>query len=422
MSSNAGPAARPVALTVAGVTAAGHDGNGPDGTVDGDPGTRWSAQGDGQWIQWDLGGVHDVARVGLAFYRGDGRVNTFDLAVSTDGAGFVRVLDRQRSSGTTTDFETFDLPAGTAARYVRYVGHGSDVGSWNSLTGVELWGAAPDGAVDPHPLVTGAARVTPYPAPPTLEKSPLFRVFAGSPEQEIWTERWKENRTIHLAGFAAAGAVPIRVQVAKPFTSVEISPVSRELDHAVTGSSVSFTISRPEKLILFFENDGAEFDPLYLLVDPVEDADAPTRSTGAITYFGPGEHTMGTRELRSNETLYLAAGALVTGRVIARGASNIAIRGRGILQESATGGAHTIRIDDCADVRVEGITIRDLKEGWTSRYVGCDGVTIRGVKIFSCGVREDGIDPDGGRDVRGTGAVVHRSSAREQRACRGHRG
>ena len=77
-------------LTVAGVTASGDDGNGPRNTIDGDTATRWSAHGDGQWIQWDLGSVQSLSQVRIAFYKGNSRINTFDIEVS-DGATSTRV-------------------------------------------------------------------------------------------------------------------------------------------------------------------------------------------------------------------------------------------------------------------------------------------------------------------------------------------
>jgi hypothetical protein len=99
---------------------------------------------------------------------------------------------------------------------------------------------------------TGPSRVVTYgQPPPILKKSPLFRVFAGSPEQEVFTEVFDKRRTIHLAGFSASGSVPIRVEVLKPFSgSPQISPKSRKLQHTVDGNSIRFTITKPENLIL----------------------------------------------------------------------------------------------------------------------------------------------------------------------------
>jgi len=49
------------------------DGNDPINIIDDDASTRWSAQGDGQWIRFDLGATLNVPRVDIAWYKGDQR-------------------------------------------------------------------------------------------------------------------------------------------------------------------------------------------------------------------------------------------------------------------------------------------------------------------------------------------------------------
>jgi hypothetical protein len=137
------------------VTASGHDGNPPGNTVDNDLNTRWSANGDGAWIRYDLGQMRTVSHVRIAVYRGDTRRNFFDLQVSSDGASWATVLVGAHSSGTTIFEETYDF-ADVPARYVRYVGHGNTLSTWNSLTEVSIF-AVTGGAVS---LTPGAAAVT----------------------------------------------------------------------------------------------------------------------------------------------------------------------------------------------------------------------------------------------------------------------
>jgi hypothetical protein len=123
-------------VTVA-ATASADDGNVPENTLDGDLETRWSALGDGQWIQFDLGMPQTVTSVGIAFYNGNQRVSHFDIATSTDNSNWTAVLTGGQSSGATTAVESFDV-ANTTARYVRITGHGNSVNLWNSYTVVQL--------------------------------------------------------------------------------------------------------------------------------------------------------------------------------------------------------------------------------------------------------------------------------------------
>lgn len=119
------------------VYASSDDGNTPENTLDRSLDTRWSSiQGDGEWICFDLGKECSISSVQIAFYNGDKRKWRFDIQISKDGKTFTTVLSDMRSGCETLYPETFELPFGTVARYVRYVGHGETVTGTlnNSLT------------------------------------------------------------------------------------------------------------------------------------------------------------------------------------------------------------------------------------------------------------------------------------------------
>ncbi|MBB5351255.1 hypothetical protein HNR46_001491 [Haloferula luteola] len=112
--------------------------NVPANTLDGDLATRWSAEGDGSWISFDLGKNREVTAIDLAFFNGTTRISTFDVELSMDGVVWRPALVSQTSSGTTTALESFALTGNTIARYIRYVGYGNTVNDWNSITEVEV--------------------------------------------------------------------------------------------------------------------------------------------------------------------------------------------------------------------------------------------------------------------------------------------
>lgn len=121
------------------VTDSTDDGNVAANAVDGNLATRWSASGDPQWLQLDLGATKNVSALKIAFYVGDTRVSNFDIQTSTNGTSWTTIASGLHSSGSSTALETFDVPD-TSARYVRYNGHGNSVNAWNSVTEVEVWG------------------------------------------------------------------------------------------------------------------------------------------------------------------------------------------------------------------------------------------------------------------------------------------
>jgi F5/8 type C domain/Glycosyl hydrolases family 28 len=385
-------------LTVSSVRADDHDdGNVAENTVDGDRGTRWSAKGDGRRIEWDLGAERDVARVETAFHNGASRVAMFDLEVSSDGTTFTPVLTGQRSSGTMTDLETFAFPTPVAARVVRYVGHKNTANDWNSLTEVEVWGTPSTlqqgkdpGGGDP------ASQVVFYPKIP-LDPSDVFDVHVGSSELPVWKE--SHGRTIHVANFSGTGAIPIRVTVGRPVQDVQISPRQKKIPHVKDGNSFTFTALGPAKLIIFVTTDKGELDPLYLLVDEPEEVSAPTADGPHLRYLGPGVHA-GTITLHDHDEVYLAPGALLNGNIVADNATQITVKGRGILRDNRAGGdAHAIELTGChTGVLVDGITVLNLRGNWTTQYTDCEGVTVRNLKVFSFCENGDGVDPVGCRN------------------------
>src|SRR5688572_10713510 len=85
-------AATATKLTIPGsaVTASANDGNVPANTVDGSLTTRWAANGDGQWIRYDLGTTRTVSHIRVAPYNGANRAFAFDIQRSSDGSSWTK--------------------------------------------------------------------------------------------------------------------------------------------------------------------------------------------------------------------------------------------------------------------------------------------------------------------------------------------
>jgi beta-glucanase (GH16 family) len=169
------------------VTASANDGNLPGNVVDNNLSTRWSANGDGQWLQLDLGTARTIGYVRIAFYNGNVRSSRFDLQVSNGGGVWSNVLTGALSSGTSTQEQTFDF-TDVSARWVRYLGHGNTTNLWNSLTEVSVFalsGVSPTAA--PTPTLTPTPTPTPSgPAGWTLVWSDEFN-GAGAPNSTNWS-------------------------------------------------------------------------------------------------------------------------------------------------------------------------------------------------------------------------------------------
>lgn len=99
---------------------------------DGSLQTRWSAE-TGNWLEYDLGTSQRIDAVTAAFFSGSVRQTSFDILVSEDGESYTKVLSAV-SSGTTDDYEIYKLDEPVNARYVRFLGYGNSVNTWNSVT------------------------------------------------------------------------------------------------------------------------------------------------------------------------------------------------------------------------------------------------------------------------------------------------
>ena len=141
-------------VPVTAVTASADDGNVPANTRDNNLSTRWSAEGDGVWIRYDLGSSTTVGSLAIGWHQGTTRTTGFDIQTSTDGTTWTGAFSGN-SSGTTTQQETTSFTP-RSARYVRIVGHGNTVNEWTSITEVDVFaegGTTPPGCQYPSDIL-----------------------------------------------------------------------------------------------------------------------------------------------------------------------------------------------------------------------------------------------------------------------------
>jgi len=162
------PSASPASITkitvpAANVSASTSDANVPANSVDGDFNTRWSGDGVGAYITFNLGASKTVSYVKLSFYNGASRTFTFDVQTSSDGNSFTTRLNNQVSA-LNANLQTFDF-ADVSATHVRIVGKGNSVNTWNSYTEVEVWGQG-------SPVTSPSPSPSPLPGSPSPSPSP----------------------------------------------------------------------------------------------------------------------------------------------------------------------------------------------------------------------------------------------------------
>jgi len=93
--------------------------------------TKWAYEGEGAYIQADLGSPDVVCSVDIAWFRGDTRSYNFIISVSNDGQTFRDVVSG-KNTGTTQSPERYNIPD-VSARYVRVTVNGN---SENNLAAI----------------------------------------------------------------------------------------------------------------------------------------------------------------------------------------------------------------------------------------------------------------------------------------------
>ncbi|WP_239625800.1 S-layer homology domain-containing protein [Paenibacillus sp. H1-7] len=154
----------------------------PAKVVDGnweDPESRWSASGQGQWLQFDLGQPQSVTYLQIAFLNARERLSTFEIVESNDpdfATSTVLLAKRKSRSLLPTDsiLQPYVLDKPASARYVRLIGYGNSAsgssGNWNSLTEIALYTGTPPVIVEPEePTGPPQAGDTPEGPEPVLE-------------------------------------------------------------------------------------------------------------------------------------------------------------------------------------------------------------------------------------------------------------
>ena len=183
-----------------------------------------------------------------------------------------------------------------------------------------------------------------------------------------------------------------------PVQQAVLRPLPQHQTPTLTGGEVRFHIAGPTAAAL--ELDGDQAKPLFLFVKAAE---APSQATPATYTFAPGQvHELpgGKLLLKSGESVYIPAGAVVRGSILAQGTAtepvrNVRVYGQGVLMATEKQPLAFIRAEG---VQVEGLTILNTLE-WTVRIFDSSHVEVRGVHVFSTGNFSDGMDIMGSRDV-----------------------
>ena len=214
------------------------------------------------------------------------------------------------------------------------------------------------------------------------------------PINQVWPGYQRPMDQTELASFAyfdCDGPVSVELISAKPVHQVTIRPLSYGIVPEIDGNTIRFDLPGPKKIVIEVNDRHHAFHLFASHIEP----DKPDPKDPKVHYFGPGIHEAGTITLKSDETVYIEAGAIVYGNIEATGVKNIKIAGHGILDASKIGrfdARQMVALDRCENVTVEGIIFRD-PHIWTLIARNCMDIRISDLKLIGLWrYNADGID------------------------------
>lgn len=248
-----------------------------------------------------------------------------------------------------------------------------------------LWRVAPEGAV-----AEPAKGVSPLAGNIQDEDSQIYVLNAGGHNVPVKAGRY----SFDVAMFTMSDApVQVDVMLKDDFSSFTLKPDRHGIKTERIGNALRFTLDQPHKLVLQVPGR----TPLAILVTPTE-TEIPDRADPNVVYFEPGVTTAGTIRPKSGQTFYLAPGAVVRGRIEAKGVKNVRVIGRGILDvsnHSVQGNKHPgVLFEDSENILIDGIGIRSYNGWWQTLFVNSTDIVVSQVNIFGIGVNTDGVDID----------------------------
>jgi len=132
-------------LNVSGITASSYqEPNLPKNLIDNYIDTRWSAEGYGQWVQFEMENEAHLSHILLRFLNSDSRCSYFQILASKDEQIWDTLISKEASCGFVDNYQLFKIPSDYTSekyKYVKYVGMMNSENDWNSVNEIIFYGS-----------------------------------------------------------------------------------------------------------------------------------------------------------------------------------------------------------------------------------------------------------------------------------------
>jgi hypothetical protein len=138
----------------------------PGNVTDGNPTTRWSTEGDNQWLQCNLSTPCKISHLQVAFLTEQKNESYFDIYASKDNIIWDPVFLKASSCDFSGAYQIFDFPVGinsTEYSSIKLIGHGNSSDDWNNISELKIFGNNGNG--DSKSSSYNSGQITLYPNP-----------------------------------------------------------------------------------------------------------------------------------------------------------------------------------------------------------------------------------------------------------------
>lgn len=244
--------------------------------------------------------------------------------------------------------------------------------------------------------------------PRELREKPLYELESVEdiPVSELYQVKvnGKEQRVYHTEFFDFVSFLEenekaeVEISVNEPFQKAVIRPTASQIPFEEDGNKISISLPAGKRVTL--ELDDKLESPLYIL--PGKYVQKPENAT--YVFESGKAYNVGCLQLKSDETVYIEYGAVVSGRIYSRMADRVRILGNGILYGGNwhawdENGAEQLIVSVLGeDIEIRGITLLD-GGSWHIVPTACKNVLIEDVNVLGKVITGDGIDIVGSENV-----------------------
>ena len=244
--------------------------------------------------------------------------------------------------------------------------------------------------------------------PRKISEKPLYELESVEdiPVSELYQVKvnGKEQRVYHTEFFDFVSFLEenekaeVEISVNEPFQKAVIRPTASQIPFEEDGNKISISLPAGKRVTL--ELDDKLESPLYIL--PGKYVQKPENAT--YVFESGKAYNVGCLQLKSDETVYIEHGAVVSGRIYSRMADRVRILGNGILYGGNwhawdENGAEQLIVPVLGeDIEIRGITLLD-GGSWHIVPTACKNVLIEDVNVLGKVITGDGIDIVGSENV-----------------------